>query len=207
MVVRSSFVTNSSSSSFVCVSINSREIVDILTEFEDELQDIFEYGNINISSDEFVELYLEEGYSEEPRDKNDIIPILAGLFDYRYYEEYCYALEDGKDVDMSQFNEVVRRLMASKDEIMANLKRFKIINGHSGWQGDDDTRFDEDWYEEDTLRQIKEEICAEKGCEMDDITSEDFCEYVCNKMNTEESVYEYDGKTGKETRFRTTEIC
>lgn len=207
MVIRSSFVTNSSSSSFVCVSINSKEIVDILMEFEDELQEIFEYGNIYMSGDEFVELYLEEGYADEPRSKNDIIPILAGLFDYCCYEEYCYAVEDGKELDVSKFNEVVRRLMSSKDEIMANLKRFKIINGHSGWQGDDDTRFEEDWYEEDTLQEIKEAIAKEKGCSVEDITSDDFCEYVCDKMNTEECVYEYDGETGKETRFRTTEIC
>ena len=42
MVVRSSFVTNSSSSSFVCVDVNSKEIVDILHEFEEEVSEIFE---------------------------------------------------------------------------------------------------------------------------------------------------------------------
>ena len=206
MVVRSSFVTNSSSSSFVCMNINSNEIADILKEFEDELQDIFDCGYFHISDDGDIEMYIDEGYADEPRDKNDIIHILAGLFDYRYYDEYCYASEDERELDLSQFNEVVQRLITSKNEIMDNLKRFKIINGHSGWQGDDDTRFDEDWYEEDTLQQIKETICEEKGCEMDEITSEDFCEYVCDKMNTEECVYEYNGETGEETRYRTTDL-
>ena len=91
MVVRSSFVTNSSSSSFVCMNINSNEIADILRELEDELQDIFDCGYFHISDDGDIEMYIDEGYADEPRDKNDIIHILAGLFDYRYYDEYCYA--------------------------------------------------------------------------------------------------------------------
>lgn len=206
MVIRSSFVTNSSSSSFVCVNINSKEIVDILKEFEEELQEIFEYGGLNFSSDTEVELYIDEGYTETPTDKDDLIHILAGLLDYKYYDEYCYALEDEEELDMSQFKEVVQRLIASKDEIMKNLKRFKLTNGHSGWQGDDDTRFEEDWYEEENLIDIKETIAAEKGCTVDELTSEDFCEYVCDKMNTEECVFEYDGETGEIKQYRTTEL-
>ena len=206
MVIRSSFVTNSSSSSFVCVSINSKEIVDILKEFEDELQEMFEYGGLNFMSDTEVEIYMDEAYAETPNSPEDLLHIFAGLLDYQYYDEYCYALEDEEELDMSQFKEVVQRLIASKDEIMQNLKTFRLTNGHSGWQGDDDTRFEEDWYEEEDLAYIKETIAEEKGCTVDEVTSDDFCEYVCDKMNTEECVYEYNGETKEVNQYRTTEL-
>ena len=48
MVIRSSFVTNSSSSSFVALEIDSKEIAEILREFEDAVQEAFEYGKLEL---------------------------------------------------------------------------------------------------------------------------------------------------------------
>jgi hypothetical protein len=65
MVVRSSFVTNSSSSSFVCVEVDSKEIADILREFESELEEVFEYcGNLDFESESKVNMYLDEAYAD-----------------------------------------------------------------------------------------------------------------------------------------------
>lgn len=206
MVVRSSFVTNSSSSSFVALEIESEEIAEILREFEDAVQEAFEYGHCEINDDGSISLYADEAYSEIPSSPEDIVTVLASLFDWNFYDDYYYAVEDGEEPDMSQFSEITQRLVAAKDDIMANIKSFQIVNGESGWQGDSDCRYNEDWYEPDALEAVKAEIAAEKDCEIDDITEEDFCEYVGDRTSIEENVFKYDGVTKKVTQYRTTEL-
>lgn len=206
MVVRSSFVTNSSSSSFVAIDIESKEIAQILQEFEEQVQEAFEYGNCDISDDGSISIFMDEAYAEKPSKPEEIVHILASLFDYNYYDEYSYACDDGEELDMSQFSEIVQRLVACKDEIMENLKRFKLVCGESGWQGDSECRYDEDWYTPDALEQVKNDIAEELGKSVDEITNEDFCEYVGDKISIEEDIYEYDGETKEITNTRTTEL-
>ena len=206
MVIRSSFVTNSSSSSFVSVDIDSKEIVDILHEFEEELDEIFEMGGVQFISDTQASIYVDEAYGEHPQEPDDIVHAIAGLFSWNYYEEYGYSKEDDEEMDMSEYPEIIQRLVACKDEIMANLKAFKMSCGNQGWQGDDESRYDEGWYEPDTLEEVKEAIASEKGISIDEITSEDFCDYVSDKISSEEDICEYDVETKTFTHSRTTEL-
>lgn len=206
MVIRSSFVTNSSSSSFVCIDVDSQEIHDIIQEFEEEIMEIFECGNVDITGDTTVTMFLDEAYIDSPNEPEDILKSICSLFDYNFAEEYDYAQEDGEELDMSQFSEIVQRLMACKDEIMANLKYFKMVNGDSGWQGDSDVRYNEDWYEEDTLAEVKAAIASENNVEVDEITEEMFCDYVGDKISVEEHTVEYDASTKKFTHSRSTQL-
>ena len=206
MVIRSSFVTNSSSSSFVALEIDSKEIAEILREFEEQVQEAFEYGHCEINDDGTISIYMDEAYAETPTEPSDIVPVLASLFDWNFFEDYCYAQEDDEEPEMSQFSEITQRLIAAKDEIMANIKSFKIINGESGWQGDSDCRYEEGWYEEDALADVKEMIAENLGKTVDEITADDFCEYVGDKISIEENIFEYNGETKEITRRRTTEL-
>lgn len=206
MVVRSSFVTNSSSSSFVCVDVNSKEIVDILHEFEEEVSEIFECGGVQFISDTEASIYVDDMSGDHPQTPDDIVHVIAGLFSWNYFEEYGYAQEDGEELDMSEYPEIVQRLVECKDEIMANLKAFKISIGNQGWQGDDDSRYEQDWWTEEALADIKANIAVEKGIEIDEVTNEDFCEYVSDKVSTEEDICEYDPETQEFTCKRTTEL-
>lgn len=206
MVIRSSFVTNSSSSSFVCIDVDSQEIHDIIQEFEEEIMEIFECGNVDITGDTTVTMFLDEAYVDSPNEPEDILKSICSLFDYNFAEEYDYAQEDGEELDMSQFSEIVQRLMACKDEIMANLKYFKMVNGDSGWQGDSDSRYNEDWYEEDTLAEVKAAIASENNVEVDEITEEMFCDYVGDKISVEEHTVEYDASTKQFIHSRSTQL-
>jgi hypothetical protein len=149
---------------------------------------------------------MDETYAESPQSAEDIVHALAGLFDYNYYEDRGYAEEDGEEMDMSSYPDVLQRLVACKDEIMSNLKHFRFVNGNSGWQGDDDSRYNEDWYTPEALEDVKASIAAEKDCEIDEITEEDFCDYVGDKISIEEEVFEYNGDTKEVTKYRTTEL-
>lgn len=206
MVIRSSFVTNSSSSSFVCIDVDSKEIHDILQEFEDEISEIFECGHMELIDDTKVTMYLDEAWVEDPNEPKDILTAIASLFDYNFAEEAGYAEEDEEELDMTQFSEITQRLFACKDEILANLRSFRLVNGNSGWQGDDESRYDEGWYEEDTLEEVKAAIAVENNVEVDEITPEMFCDYVGDKISIEESVFEYDSETKEIKHSRTTEL-
>ena len=206
MIIRSSFVTNSSSSSFVSVDIDSKEIVDILHEFEEELEEIFEMGGVQFISDTQASIFIDDGYGEHPQEPDDIVHAIAGLFSWNYYEEYGYSREDGEEMDLSEYPEIIQRLVACKDEIMANLKAFKMSCGNQGWQGDDESRYDEGWYEPDALEEVKEAIASEKGISVDEITGEDFCEYVSDKISSEEDICEYDVENKTFIHSRTTEL-
>ena len=206
MVVRSSFVTNSSSSSFVCIDVDSQELHDIIQEFEEEIMEIFECGHVDVTGGTTVTMFLDEAYADAPNEPEDILKAICSLFDYNFAEEYDCAQDDEEELDMSQFSEVVQRIMACKDEIMANLKYFKMVNGDSGWQGDSDVRYNEDWYEEDTLAEVKAAIASENNVTVDEITDEMFCEYVGDKISVEECIVEYDASTKKFTHSRSTQL-
>jgi hypothetical protein len=190
----------------VALEIDSKEIAAILKEFEEKVQEVFEYGHCEINDDGTISIYMDEAYTELPGEPDEFVPILANLFDWNFYEDFCYGAEDGELPDMSQYSEITQRLIAAKDEIMANIKSFSITSGESGWQGDSECRYDEGWYEEDTLEEIKEEIAESLGKTVDEITDSDFCEYVGDKVSIEENVYQYDGKTKEVTKYRTTEL-
>lgn len=206
MVVRSSFVTNSSSSSFVCVDINSKEIVDILHEFEAEMEDAFEMGGVNFISDTEVSIFVDEMSADHPQTPEDIVHAIAGLFAWNYYEDYGYAQEDGEELDLSDYPAIIQRLVECKDEIMANLKAFKMSCGSQGWQGDDESRYEESWYTPEHLEEVKAAIADEKGIEIDEVTNDDFCEYVADMTSTEEDICEYNPETKEFTYRRTTEL-
>ena len=206
MVVRSSFVTNSSSSSFVCLSIDSQEMKNILTEFADELEEVFEFGGIQFLEDNQVSLYFPDTDTDFPQKPEDIAHVMAGLFGYGYYDDWCCAQEDGEDVDLDDYSPIVRAIVESKDEILANLKEFRLTSGSQGWQGDDESRFDEGWYTPELLASIKAEIAAEKGCEIDEITAEDFCEHVCDRISSEEHICTYNPETREFTETREVEL-
>lgn len=206
MVIRSSFVTNSSSSSFVALEIDSKEIAAILSEFEEQVQETFEYGHCEINEDGTVSIFMDEAYAEHPGSPEEIVPVLASLFDWNFFEEYCYAEEDDEEQDMSGFSEITQKLMEEKDSILANLKSFKLTCGESGWQGDSDCRYEEGWYEDDDLIYVKEQIAEELGKSVDEITDEDFNEYVGDKISIEENVFSYDGETKEFTKSRSTTL-
>lgn len=229
MVVRSSFVTNSSSSSFVALEIDSKEILEIFREFEKTIKAAFGcnddfsddedfdeddcdmdegnlFGNFTINDDGTISIYIDDAYTDLPDKPEDFVPILANLFDYNFYEDYCYAMADGKLPNMEQYSKFTQRLIAAKDEIMANLKSFTVASGESGWGGDSDCRYEEDWYEPTHLEEVKAEIAENLGKEVDDIAEEEFCEYVGDKISTSTIICKYDGETKKITTSRTTDL-
>lgn len=205
--IRSGFVTNSSSSSFVMLEIQSPVVYEILKEFEEllieKIQD--DCGFIAFYDDNIIQIHLEETYRYIPENIEEIIDCLAGLLDYNYSNDWEYQYEDDEPLDPSKYPEYIQKLLAQKQEAITSIEFIKAVQGSSGWQGDDESRYDESWYEPDTLETVQSIIMEKHDYNApSQITDEDFSDYVGDKISIEENIFEF--RDGKITKYRTTEL-
>lgn len=206
MKIRTDFVTNSSSSSFVVVSAKNNVLAEILEKHREMIEEDY-YYNLMIDDDN-IELYCDESYGDVPSDKEHILHSILSLFDSSLYwdeedydEEY---LEDHPEDDYfnkESDNLLINDLKRNRKEIMDAMDKIRIEAGSQGWQGDDDTRFYEESYTEEGFQELMETIAEELGCDVSEVTHDDFCEYVADKMSVDETVFEWDKETDKVTYY------
>lgn len=206
MKIRTDFVTNSSSSSFVVVSAKNNVLAEILEKHREMIEEDY-YYNLMIDDDN-IELYCDESYGDVPSDKEHILHSILSLFDSSLYwdeedydEEY---LEDHPEDDYfnkESDNLLINDLKRNRKEIMDAMDKIRIEAGSQGWQGDDDTRFYEESYTEEGFQELMETIAEELGCDVSEVTNDDFCEYVADKMSVDETVFEWDKETDKVTYY------
>ena len=202
MKIRTDFVTNSSSSSFVVVSAKNNVLAEILEKHREMIEEDY-YYNLMIDDDN-IELYCDESYGDVPSDKEHILYSILSLFDSSLYwdeedydEEY---LEDHPEDDYfnkESDNLLINDLKRNRKEIMDAMDKIRIEAGSQGWQGDDDTRFYEESYTEEGFQELMETIAEELGCDVSEVTNDDFCEYVADKISTDETIFEWDKETDK----------
>ena len=213
MKCRVDFVTNSSSSSFVVLDINSHSFADIIRRFKDELNEQGWY-QINELDDSHVSLYGDEVIAQIPSDINDIVSCLARLFYEEVYVPDDYCTEEDEEYVRKEFEEklntvdeddcsfslemrIAKDIADAKESIESDLEYIKFISGAVGWGGDDDSRYEESSYDEETLNGIYKYLAEKNHCTPEEVSYEDFCEYVGSYSSSSEDTFEYDKKTGK----------
>lgn len=208
MKIRSGFVTNSSSSSFVAISIDNPVFAKIMQKYAEYFS---EEGWMNIFVDEdSVEINIEEGYATIPSEKDDIVDAIIETLDYQDIEcddgEGNYEYDETNEDNDENLVKMIKEIREHEDEILEATEYIEFSCSDVGWQGDSESRYYQDNYDEETLKNIYETIAQSKGKSVDEVTDEDFGEYVSDKVSTETDTFEYNKETGEVTTYHSFEI-
>ena len=193
MKFRKDFVTNSSSSSFIAIDVESEDFVELLSRFLDGLYLIFGNNIIIDKENNKMSLEYEDGYCPDTPES------LEGFVDsFVEFVEETAELQD-EEVDISEITTLVEKIKDWKEELVELLKKGKVSweCKDIGWGGDDTSRFDKNTYSEEWLNEVYDAILREHKelKSYDDITDEIFDDYVANKSSNEEHIFTYDGKS------------
>ena len=205
MKIRNDFVTNSSSSSFIVINLDSQTLSAIINRFNEELEKMlwanYFLGLLNHVNNSVSIVMDETYYDEEPKSMLDVLNAFLYLF-ADYEEDYLQISkneDENKDVDLSEFesNEasIDKRLIGEifkyRNEILDDMTMAELTVADIGWGGDSDLRYDPTSFGKRRLKEIYKKIATEKGCSPSDVTDDDFFDYVSNRSSISEIKYTF----------------
>jgi hypothetical protein len=209
MKIRSDFVTNSSSSSFVVMNVESETLSNILKKFADEL--LGGYISVEVNGEELV--LSTEDYVEPPEKVLDIVPAIAKLFCYEVYIPNSYEDEDEEEEAKEEFEEILeedevysviaKEIIENREAIEKDLKVFSGEFSDYSYGGDSDALYYRENYDEEYLNEILEKIAEENHCTIDEIDNDAFIRYVGKYIGEDKVSVDYSRDLGEINSSRT----
>ena len=209
MKIRSDFVTNSSSSSFVVMNVESETLSNILKKFADELSG--GYISVEVNGKELV--LSTEDYVEPPEKVLDIVPAIAKLFCYEVYIPNSYEDEEEEEEAKEEFEEILeedevyseiaKEIIENREAIEKDLKVFSGEFSDYSYGGDSDALYYRENYDEEYLNEILEKIAEENHCMIDEIDNDAFIRYVGKYIGEDKVSVDYSRELGEINSSRT----
>ena len=199
MKIRNGFVTNSSSSSYLVMTVRNRELVEVIRELtEKELRE--NYICIVIEDDETIRYEEECSSIERIFDLDGVINQIAYVISPRI-EDTDYDCANGNALD-----KVAHKIVENKDKLVESTELVEVIESHYGYGGEDDSRYEKSHYTPEQLNDIYNEIAQKKSILADDVSDEDFSEYVASKSSSSHYTYTFDREQGIEETTESFEL-
>ena len=209
MKIRSDFVTNSSSSSFVVMNVESETLSNLLKKFADELSG--GYISVEVNGEELV--LSTEDYVEPPEKVLDIVPAIAKLFCYEVYIPNSYENEEEEEEAKEEFEEILeedevysaiaKEIIENREAIEKDLKVFSGEFSDYSYGGDSDALYYRENYDEEYLNEILEKIAEENHCTIDEIDNDAFIRYVGKYIGEDKVSVDYSRELGEINSSRT----
>ena len=209
MKIRSDFVTNSSSSSFVVMNVESETLSNLLKKFADELSG--GYISVEVNGEELV--LSTEDYVEPPEKVLDIVPAIAKLFCYEVYIPNSYEDEEEEEEAKEEFEEILeedevyseiaKEIIENREAIEKDLKVFSGEFSDYSYGGDSDALYYRENYDEEYLNEILEKIAEENHCMIDEIDNDAFIRYVGKYIGEDKVSVDYSRELGEINSSRT----
>lgn len=192
MKIRSDFVTNSSSSCFVTIHVESEKLAKYFQEHMNEIKE---------ASDAFKDWTGEPWNPVEVKIKGANVEISSGDRDASF--EYPPSCLD--EVTDCLLGIVGLCYDGNEHELRDSIEKINWESFRLGLNGDDGG-FEQDNYDPDVLQSVLEEIAECNDCTPDEVTNEMFLEYVAVEPDTmtEEATFEFSKKTGKSKYYYAT---